>query len=143
MKFPPTTQQLEEAGFDKGQAEVLAVCFVITDQRHEDIMTLFQSILSEIKALKKGQTETNQSLVAFQLETTQKFSETHQKISDFQRETQKEISDSQRETQKEISGVHASLIKWMVGTAITTVLGVSAIGAGFLWFFMRFGAGAG
>ena len=116
MKFPPTTQQLEEAGFDKGQAEVLAVCFVITDQRHDDVMTLLRSLVQKMDA-------TNQSLVAFQLETTQKF------------------SDFQRETERRFTETHASLIKWMAGTALTVVFGVSAIGAGFLWFFMRFGAG--
>ena len=80
MKFPPTTQQLEEAGFDKGQAEIIAGGFAITDQRHGDIMTLLQSILSEVR---QGHAETNkkvdaanQRLVDFQLQTERRFSDT-------------------------------------------------------------------
>ena len=82
MKFPPTTQQLEEAGFEKGQAEALAACFASQDQKLDGIIMLLQHLAQKVDAVEKKVDATNQKLVDFQLQTERKFSETNQKISD-------------------------------------------------------------
>ena len=154
-----TSQQFQDVGFDKGQADALADGFARTDQHHDDIMMLLQSVLSEVKEVKQGLAvtnnkvdaverkvdATNRKLVDFQLETIQKFSDTHWKISDLQWKTGWKISDLQwktewkfTETYRKISDAHLSLIMWIVGTVVVTVSVISVIGAGVLWISRPF-----
>ena len=127
-----TTQRLEQAGFDRKQAEAIAVGYDSLDEKMDSIIVLLQGVVQSMSEIKSELAEVKADVATLKAEMAEVKSElsevkkglaeTNQRLTDFQLSTERRFS----EIVKNIADSKVFMIMWMVGIMIVVGGGMYA-----------------
>ena len=134
-----TTQRLEQAGFDRKQAEAIAVGYDSLDEKMDSIIVLLQGVVQSISEVKSELAEVKADVATLKAdvatlkaemaevkselsEVKKGLAETNQRLTDFQLATERRFS----EIVKNIADSKVFMIMWMVGIMIVVGGGMYA-----------------